>query len=133
MSADTTTTESQPLFTGLPSGIVPYVAILGALASVYAHFSLAPVLMQFDQTQAILFVLAGVGFLAGIAVYLSKFWRREFYLVAIAFALAQIVAWVVMSGRVSEMAILSKGGEAVFSAAAAYLYLSDSPETDGAA
>lgn len=89
--------------------------------------------MQFDQTQAILFVLAGVGFLAGIAVYLSKFWRREFYLVAIAFALAQIAAWAVMSGRVSEMAILSKGGEAVFSAAAAYLYLSDSPETDGAA
>ncbi|CQR49349.1 MULTISPECIES: DUF7475 family protein [Haloferax] len=133
MSADTTTAESQPLFTGLPSGIVPYVAILGALASTYVHLSMAPMLLQLNQTQAILFVLAGVGFLAGIAVYLSKFWRREFYLVAIAFALAQIVAWVVMSGRVSEMAMLSKGGEAVFSVAAAYLYLNESPDADGAA
>ncbi|MGB9957143.1 DUF7475 family protein [Haloferax prahovense] len=132
MSADTTTAESRPLFTGLPSGIAPYVAIVGALASAYVHLSMAPMLLQFDQAQAILFVLAGVGFLAGIAVYLSRFWRREFYLVAIAFALAQIVAWVVMSGRVSDMAILSKGGEAVFAVAAAYLYLNDPSDTDAA-
>ncbi|RDZ66074.1 hypothetical protein C5B90_06925 [Haloferax sp. Atlit-12N] len=132
MSADTTTAESRPLFTGLPSGIVPYVAIAGALASAYVHLSMAPMLLQFDQTQAVLFVLAGVGFLAGTAVYLSRFWRREFYLVAIAFALAQIVAWVVMSGRVSDMAILSKGGEAVFAVAAAYLYLNDPSGTDTA-
>ncbi|ELZ95110.1 hypothetical protein C440_08537 [Haloferax mucosum ATCC BAA-1512] len=130
MSADTTTAESQSLFTGLPSGIVPYVAILGALASVYAHLSLAPVVMGFNQTQAILFVLAGVGFLAGIAVYLSKLWRREFYLVAIAFALAQIVAFFVMNGPLNDMAVLSKSGEAVFSIAAAYLYLNESPNAD---
>jgi hypothetical protein len=124
MSTNTSTT-TKSLFTGLPSGIVPYVAILGALASTSVHLSLAPMILQFNSTRGILFVLAGLGFIGGIAVYLTKYWRREFYLVAIAFALAQIIAWAVMSGRVNDMAIISKGGEAVFAVAAAYLYWTD--------
>lgn len=130
MSTTRSTAESQPLFTGLPSGIVPYVAILGALASTYAHLSLAPMIMEFDRMQGVLFILAGVGFIGGIAVYLSRYWRREFYLVAIVFALAQIVAWVAMSGPANQMAMLSKGGEAVFAVAAGYLYLTDTEPTD---
>lgn len=128
MSTNHSQSDAQPLF-ALPAGIVPYIAILGALASTYVHLSLAPRLLQFNQTQAILFILAGVGFLVGIAVYLSRYWRRELYLVAIVFALAQIAAWVVMSGRLSEMALISKTGEGVFAVAAAYLYLTETPSS----
>jgi len=124
MAEDASTPANRPLFRGPPSGIVPYVAIVAALASAYVHLSLAPTVLQFDRLQAILFVLAGVGFLAGIAVYLSRYWRRELYLVAIVFALAQIAAFFVLGGRLSDMAIVSKVSEGVFAVAAAYLYAS---------
>lgn len=127
MTTENPTAESRPVFTGLPAGIAPYIAILGALASTYVHLSMAPMMMQFDPTRGVLFVLAGLGFVGGIAVYLTRYWRRELYLAAIACAFVQIVAWVVLSGFLSEMAVLSKAGEAVFSVAAAYLYLTDEP------
>jgi len=124
------TTESRSLFTGSPSGIVPYIAIVGALVSTYVHLSMAPMIMQFDSTQGVLFVLAGLGFLGGIAIYLTRYWRREFYLVAVVFALAQIVAWAVMGARINEMALLSKGGEAIFAVTAGYLYRRDAGSSD---
>jgi len=125
MATNHSSTDKEPLFRGAPSGIVPYVAILSALVSTYIHLSMAPMIMQFNSTQGILFILAGLGFIGGIILYLTRYWRHELYLVAIVFALAQIVAWVVMSGRVTDMAILSKGSEAVFAVATAYLYLTD--------
>lgn len=88
MATNSSTSDARPLFTGLPSGIVPYIAILAALVSTYIHLSMAPMIIQFDQAQGILFVLAGLGFIAGSGVYLTKYWRREFYLVAVVFALA---------------------------------------------
>ncbi|AUV82256.1 hypothetical protein C2R22_11885 [Salinigranum rubrum] len=72
----------------MPSGVVPYVGILGALASTSVPLSLTPVVLQFTSTRGTPFVLAGLGFLGGIAAYLTKYWRREFYLIAIPFALA---------------------------------------------
>ncbi|MFC6726615.1 hypothetical protein ACFQE1_20045 [Halobium palmae] len=117
--------DARPLFTGFPSGVVPYVAILAALVSASIHLWLAPMIVGFDRTRAVLFVLAGLGFLCGIAVYLSRYWRREFYLVAAAFALAQIAAFFVVSGRLDELAILSKSAETVFAVAATYLYVTD--------
>jgi len=125
MSATDSNTGAQSLFTGLPSGIVPIVAILAALVSTYIHLSLAPMVLQFNTVQGILFILAGLGFIGGIALYLTKYWRRELYLVAIVFALAQVAAFFVMGGRVNQMAIASKVAEVVFAAAAAYLYQTD--------
>jgi len=125
MVTDHSNASEKSLFRGVPSGIVPYIAILSALASTYVHLSMAPMILQFNSTQGILFILAGLGFIGGISLYLTRYWRRELYLVAIVFALAQIVAWVVISGRVTDMAIISKSGEAVFAVAAAYLYLTD--------
>lgn len=119
-STDNTRSTTESFFTGLPSGVVPYVAIL-AVVSAYVHLSVAPMVSRFDPTQGILFVLAGLGFVAGIGVYLSRYWR-EFYLVAIVFALAQVAAFSGMGGRWSEMAIASKAAEGVFAIAAAYLY-----------
>jgi hypothetical protein len=81
--------------------------------------------LQFNTVQGILFILAGLGFIGGIALYLTKYWRRELYLVAIVFALAQVAAFFVMGGRVNQMAIASKVAEVVFAAAAAYLYQTD--------
>ncbi|WP_424000192.1 DUF7475 family protein [Haloarcula salina] len=125
MSTTDSTADGQSLFTGLPTGVLPYVAIVAALVSTYIHLSMAPMIMQFDQTQGILFVLAGLGFLAGIAVYLTRFWRREFYLVAIGFSLAQVAAFFVMGGPLNDMAIASKLAEVVFALAAAALYLGE--------
>ncbi len=118
------TTGKSSTFTGLPSGIVPYVAILAALVSAAIHLWLAPVVIEFDTMQAVLFVLAALGFIGGIGVFLTRYWRKEFYPVAILFSLAQIIAFFVLEGPLSNLAIASKTAEAVFIVAAAYLYVS---------
>lgn len=119
----TATAGRSSVVTGLPSGIVPYVAILTALVSAGIHLWLTPVVIEFDTVQAILFVLAALGFIVGIGVFLTKYWRREFYLIAIVFALAQILAFFVMGGPRNTLAITSKTAEFVFIVAAAYLYM----------
>lgn len=117
----------RPLFTGFPRGVVPYVAILAALVSAGVHLSLAPRVLQFDPTRAYLFTLAGLGFLAGIVLYVTRFWRRAYFLVAIVLALAEFVAFFVLSGRFNELAILAKSAESVFVVGAAYLYWAGRP------
>lgn len=120
-------------FTGLPSGIVPYVAILAALVSAGIHLWLTPVVIDFDTVQAILFVLAALGFIGGIGVFLTRYWRREFYSVAVLFALAQILAFFVLEGPLSTLAIASKTAEAVFVVAATYLYVNGGRDDRAAA
>ncbi|WP_122090874.1 DUF7475 family protein [Halalkalicoccus subterraneus] len=112
-----------PLITGIPTGIVPYVMITAALISAAIHLWLAPVVIEFDTMQAVLFVLASFGFIGGIVVYASRYWRREFYLLASLFALAQLIAYFVMGGPVNAMAIVSKAAEAIVVLAAGYLYV----------
>lgn len=119
----TATAGRSSVVTGLPSGIIPYVAILAALVSASIHLWLTPVVIEFDTVQAILFVLAALGFIVGIGVFLTTYWRREFYPVAILFALAQILAFFVMGGPRTTLAITSKTAEFVFIVAAAYLYV----------
>ncbi|WP_417582532.1 hypothetical protein [Natrinema soli] len=129
-STTSNTTTEPPLITGIPTGIVPYIMIGAALVSAAVHFWLTPVVIEFDTIQAILFVLAGLGFVGGIVVYASRFWRREFYLLAALFALAQIIAYFVMNGPLNTMAIVSKATEAVVVLAAGYLYMTAEPTTD---
>lgn len=117
------TSGGSSLFTGLPSGIVPYIAIVAALVSAGIHLWLTPVVIEFDTMQAVLFVLAALGFIGGIVVFMTRYWRRPFYIVAILFALAQIIAFFVLGGPTSQMAIASKTAEAVFVVTAAYLYV----------
>ncbi|MBX0297105.1 hypothetical protein EGH23_19700 [Halomicroarcula sp. F27] len=93
-----------------------------ALVSAAVHFWLTPVVIAFNTTQAILFVLAGLGFVGGIIVYATRFWRREFYLLAALFALAQIIAFFVMDGPLNTLAVVSEAAEAVVVLAAGYLY-----------
>ena len=129
-STTSNSTTGPPLITGIPAGIVPYLMIGAALVSAAVHFWLTPVVIEFNTTQAILFVLAGLGFVGGIGVYVSRFWRREFYLLAALFALAQIIAYFLMSGPLNTMAIVSKAAEAVVVLAAGYLYTSTGSTTD---
>jgi len=122
-----TTATGPPLITGLPTGIVPYVMIVAALVSAAIHLRLAPVVIAFNTMQAVLFVLASLGFIGGIVVYATRYWRREFYLLAGLFALAQIIAYFVMGGPTSTMAIASKAAEAIVVIAAGYLYTTAAP------
>jgi hypothetical protein len=121
--ATSTPADRSSVFTGLPTGIGPYVAIVAALVSAAIHLWLAPVLLSFAPTQAILFVLAGLGWIGGILVFLTRYWRRSFYIVAIVFALAQLIAFVVLNGPLSPMAITAKAAEAVFVVTAVALYM----------
>lgn len=123
MSGTTTKKNTRSsVVTGAPSGITPYVMIIAALVSAAIHLWLAPTVLSFDPIQAVLFVLAAVGFLIGIAVYVTRYWRREFYLLMALLALAQIVAYFVMGGPMNTMAILSKAAEALVVLTAGYLY-----------
>lgn len=123
MSSTTAQTADEvSMFTGLPSGIPAYVAIITALISAAIHLWLAPVVMAFDTVQAYLFVLSGIGFIGGIVVFLTRYWRREFYLVAVLYGLALLIAFVVMSGPINPLSIVSKLAEVVFVGSTAYLY-----------
>lgn len=106
------TEESRPLVS-LPSDPVAYVAILGALVSAAIHLWLAPTLMGFSQTLGILFYLNGLGWIGGLLLFVSRYWRRELYLVAAGYAAVTIIAFFVMSGRLRPMAVLAKLAEAV--------------------
>jgi hypothetical protein len=124
--------DSSSVFTGLPSSSVAYIAIVAALVSAAIHLWLAPVVLGFAPTQAVLFVLAGLGWIGGIIVFLTRYWRREFHLVAIVFALAQLIAFVMLDGPLNPMGITAKTAEAVFVIAAAYLYVNTQSETTSA-
>ena len=108
----------------LPTNNIAYVAILGALVSAVIHLYLAPSILAFSQTSGILFILNGVGWLGGILVFLSRFWRRELYLVAAAYAIITVIAFFVISGDLSGLALLSKAAEIVVAAVSIYLYTS---------
>lgn len=113
----------------LPPNWIGYLAVLAALISAGIHLFLAPRIMGFNQTTGTLFYLNGVGFVGGILLYLSRYWRRWLYLVAAGYALVTIVAFAVMSGRVSSMSIAAKTAEVVLVATTLYLYRERGLET----
>ncbi|MFH5802195.1 hypothetical protein [Haladaptatus sp. CMAA 1911] len=122
MSSRSAATDTREALVSLPSNPVAYVAILAALVTAAIHLYLAPQVIGFDQTTGILFYLNGLGFLGGILLFLSRYWRREFYLIAIVYAIVTIIAFFVMDGPVNPISIIAKIAEAVLALAAAYLY-----------
>lgn len=124
MSSQSATTSGSQSLVRLPSNSIAYVAILAALVSAAIHLLLAPNVMGFSQTTGILFYLNGLGWIGGILVFLSRFWRREFYVVAVGYALVTVIAFFVMSGDLTGLAIASKAAEVVVAVIAAYLYTS---------
>jgi len=88
--------------------------------------------IQFSQTLAILFALNGLGFLGGIGIYLTRYWRRPLFLVAAAYSIVTILAlfafqgWSIeafyMGGSLNPIAVISKLAEALLTIAALVLY-----------
>jgi hypothetical protein len=122
MSSQQSVTHDSRSVLRLPSNPVAYVAVLAALVSAAIHLLLAPRVMGFNQTMGVLFYLNGLGWVGGTLLFLSRFWRRELYLVAAGYALVTIVAFFVMGGRVNTISIASKAAEAAFVLVAVYLY-----------
>jgi small basic protein len=132
--SSTHATGSEPLFSR-PSNPVGIVAIVMAAITGVLHLLAVMNAIQFSQTLAILFALNGLGFLGGIVVYLSRFWRRPLFLVAAAYGIVTILAlfqfqgWSIdafyMGDSLNPIAVVSKAVEAIFAACCLYLYAAD--------
>lgn len=121
VSNQSTISSSQGLMRRPPNGIA-YIAILAALVTGIIHLILVPLVIGSDQVTGILFLLNGLGFFGGVLVYLSRYWRRELYIVAIVYALATVIAFFVMGGPVNSFAIAAKAAEVILAVVSAYLY-----------
>lgn len=126
------TTERDGSYFNLPADPVGYLAILAALVTGVIHLLLGPRVMGFSQLMGILFILNGLGFLGGIALYVTSYWRRELYLVAAGYAIITIIALFAFQGvsvdafymgeSLNPMAVGSKVAELVVAVCAGYLY-----------
>ncbi|WP_459194927.1 DUF7475 family protein [Halosimplex sp. J119] len=137
MAAGSTALGEQEPLVSPPSHPVGYVAVIAAVVTAAFHLLLAPQFVEFDQTLGVLFVLNGVGFLGGIVLYLSRYWRRELYLVAAGYALVTFLAFFVyggfegfasafyVMGELNWDAVWSKAAEVVLFVVALYLYVED--------
>jgi len=128
-------TQASDSLVSLPGNPLGYLAILLALVTGVIHLLLAPRVIEFSQTLAILFALNGLGFLGGIAIFITRYWRRELYLVAALYALATVLALFVFQGfgadafysqgQLNPMAVISKGAEALLAVVAGFLYANE--------
>ncbi|GAB3328963.1 hypothetical protein EI982_03440 [Haloplanus rallus] len=120
-----------------PADPVGYLAILAALVTGVIHLLLGPRVMGFSQLMGILFILNGLGFLGGIALYVTSYWRRELYLVAAGYAIITIIALFAFQGvsldafymgkSLNHMAVGSKVAELVVAVCVGYLYTQTTP------
>jgi len=127
-------TQSSESLLSLPENAVGYLAILLAVVTGVIHLLLGPRVMGFSQTLGILFILNGLGFIGGIVVYLTRYWRRELFLVAAGYAIVTFLAFFFFggfegfvspffrNGQLNMMAVVAKGAEVLFAAVTAYLY-----------
>ncbi|AZH24991.1 DUF7475 family protein [Haloplanus aerogenes] len=127
-------TQSSESFVSLPENPVGYLAILLAIVTGVIHLLLGPRVMGFSQTLGILFILNGLGFMGGIILYLTHYWRRELFLVAAGYALVTFLAFFFFGGfegfvspfyrggELNMMAVVAKAAEVLIVAVSAYLY-----------
>jgi hypothetical protein len=122
----------------LPGNPVGYVAVVLAAVTGVIHLLLAPRVVGFSQTLGILFALNGLGFAGGLVVYLTRYWRRELFLVAAGYALVTVLAFFFfggfegfvsafyMGGELNVMAVVAKAAEGLFVVVTLYLYSAES-------
>lgn len=109
-----------------------YVAIIAALITGVLHLVAATNAIEFSEVLAALFVLNGLGFLGGLILYLTVYWRRWLFLVAAIYSIVTILAlfpvqgWGLeafyMEGNLNPLAVITKAAEAVLAVCALYLY-----------
>ena len=129
----TTTANADGLFAA-PSNPIGYVAILAALVTGVIHLLAAMNAIQFSRMLGVLFVLNGLGFIMGLGLYLTRFWRRPLFLVAAVYAVITILALFAFQGwgleafyregGLNPIAVVSKVAEAVLAVCTVYLYAS---------
>jgi len=117
-----------------PSNPVGYVAILMALITGIIHLVATTRAIEMNVVLAVLFVLNGLGFLGGAALYLTRFWRRWLFLAAAAYSLVTILAlfpfrgWGIeaflMDGSIHPIVTITKVAELVLAVVSIYLYSS---------
>jgi len=127
-----TAATSSPTGIQWPTNTLGYVAIIAAIITGVLHLLAVTRAIQFSQMLAILFALNGLGFLGGIGVYLTRYWRRSLFLVAAAYSIITILAlfafqgWSIeafyMGGSLNPIAVISKVAEAVLAGSALVLY-----------
>ncbi|MEF8799902.1 MAG: hypothetical protein V5A38_02980 [Halolamina sp.] len=101
-----------------------WVGIALAAVTGILHLVLAAALVPGGL--GIAFIVAGVGFLGGIAAILVDYRRQEFILLGIPFTLGQIVAWYVANAPdFSPLGIGDKVVQAVLIVALVMLYRQD--------
>lgn len=132
MPAEPTRAATDDSFISVPSHPVGYLAVLAAIVTAVIHLLLGPRVMGFSQTLGTLFILNGLGFLGGLVLYLSRYWRRELYLVAAGYALVTVLAFFgfqgfgveafFQRGSLNQMAVVAKAAELVLAVCAGYLY-----------
>ncbi|WP_345784080.1 hypothetical protein [Natronolimnohabitans sp. A-GB9] len=115
-----------------PSNPIGYVAILMALVTGILHLVASTNAIEFSEVLAILFILNGLGFIGGSVLYLTRYWRRELFLVAAAYSIVTILAlfpvqgWGLeafyMDGNLNPLAVITKAAEAILAVCALYLY-----------
>ncbi|WP_280536086.1 hypothetical protein [Halopenitus sp. POP-27] len=116
----------------LPATPIGYVAIVAAAVTGIVHLLLGSNVLAFNRMLGVLFLLNGLGFLGGIGVYLTTYWRRELFLVAAAYAVVTVVAFFgfqgvgvdafYMQGSLNPLAVVAKAAELVLAAVAVVLY-----------
>jgi hypothetical protein len=118
----------------LPDSLVGYLANDFAVITGVIHLLLAPQVLGFSQELGVLFALNGLGFFFGVGVYLSDYWRREFYLVAAGYAAVTFLAFFfyggfegfvsafVTRGSLNWNAVGAKTAEVGLAACAVYRY-----------
>lgn len=134
MAAGSTATGERESLVSLPSHPIGYIAVIAAIITAVIHLILGPSFMGFSQTLGILFILNGIGFLGGVLLYVSRYWRREFYLVAAGYALITFLAFFFyggfegflsvfyMEGALNWNAVGAKVAELLLIVSALYLY-----------
>lgn len=130
-------TQRQDSFFTLPSHPVGYLAIVATLTTAGIHLLLGPRVMGFSQTLGTLFILNGLGFLGGVLLYSSRYWRPELFLVAAGYAIVTILALFVfqgfsfgafyMRGNLNPLAVAAKVAEAILALCTIYLYRISAP------
>ena len=132
MAETTTATGAQTI--SKPEDSVGYLAVLAGLTTGILHLYLIPGAFEAaGTTGGVLFILNGVGFVGGTGLYLSKYWRKELFVLAAIYALASIVAmfmvhgWTIDSllyrnGSIAQWAITSKSAESILIGCSLYLY-----------
>jgi predicted small integral membrane protein len=115
-----------------PTRSLGYVAILAAIVTAAIHLLLGANVLGFNRLLGVLFLLNGLGFLGGTVLYLTRYWRRELYLVAAGYAVVTILAFFAfqglsadafyMRGSLNSMAVVAKAVELVLAAVAIALY-----------